>query len=344
MRIATFGEIMLRLNTQNDKRLIQSKSLEISFAGSEANVAVDLSYWGVDARFLTVVPDNTLGEMVLNDLNQFKVDTSHIFKTKEERLGLLYIEQGANQRGSKVIYDREYSAFSKSELTENYFDKAFEGCDWFHWSGITPGLNENSLKNIKLAIRSAKKNGLKISCDLNYRSKLWKYGIQPFEVMHELLEETNVILGNEEDAIIMLNIDNPGINVNKGDLESESYIAICNNIFDKFPKCEAIAFSKRESISANHNNWSAILATRNTFIESTNYEIKNIVDRVGAGDSFSAGIIYGLNTFNNDYRKTLEFATAASCLKHSISSDYCLATKEEILQLVKGNSIGRIIR
>lgn len=344
MKIVTFGEIMMRLDAQNHNRLIQSKSLDLRFAGSEANVAVDLAYWRLNTRYLSVVPDNILGEMVINDLAQYKVDTDNVVKTPNQRLGLLFLEPATNQRSSKVVYDREYSAFASTQLDKAYFEKALKDCTWVHWSGITPGLNETSVNNLKKVLEVAKEQGLTISCDLNYRGKLWNYGLQPDEVMLELLANTSVIMGNEEDAILMLGIENHGIDINKDELDTELYIKVTQSIFKKFPNCETICFSKREAISANHNNWSAILAKRKLFLESKNYEIKNILDRVGAGDSFSAGIIYGLNNFNEDYRKTLEYATAASCLKHSINGDYCLAKPNEIMELVKGNTKGRIVR
>lgn len=344
MRIATFGEIMMRLSTQNHNKLIQTNALDLGYAGSEANVAVDLAYWGIDTLYMTVIPDNITGEMVIKDLNQYRVDTDSIVKVPDTRLGLLFLEPGTNQRSSKVVYDREYSAFANTQLDKNYYEQALKGCTWFHWSGITPGLNENCVNNLRIALEVANEKKLTISCDLNYRGKLWNYGKHPDEVMPELLNNTSIILGNEEDATLMLGIENPGIDITNDTLDNELYIKITQSIFDKFPQCETICFSKREAISANHNNWSAILSRRNLFFVSKTYEIKNILDRIGAGDSFSAGIIYGLNHFDGDYEKTLEYATAASCLKHSINGDYCLAKTEEIAELVDGNTKGRIVR
>ena len=344
MKIATFGEIMMRITTQNKNRFIQSKSADISFAGSEANVAVDLAYWGLNTRYLTVLPDNIPGEMVVNDIAQYRVDTNKIMNTPDQRLGILFLEPGVNQRSSKVVYDREYSAFANTKLDRNYFEQALEDCTWFHWSGITPGLNENCVNNLRVALEVANEKKLTISCDLNYRGKLWNYGKLPAEVMPELLDTTSVILGNEEDAILMLGIENPGIDITSDALGNELYMKVTQSIFDKFPRCKTICFSKREAISANHNNWSAILSRRDLFLESKTYEIRNILDRVGAGDSFSSGIIYGLNHFEDDYRTTLEYASAASCLKHSINGDYCLTNPNEIMELVKGNSKGRIVR
>jgi len=344
MKIATFGEIMMRLSTPDQERIQQNNSFEVSFAGSEANVAVDLAIWGLQTSFITSLPDNELGEKVLFDINRFNVDTSNINQIKNGRLGMLFLEKGANQLGSKVIYDRSNSAFANHIFSEEFFENAFSDCHWLHWSGITPGLGQNSITNINNALNAASKKKLSISCDLNYRGKLWDFGVKPNEIMPSLLQNARVILGNEEDALIMLGLNNLNIDVEKGEIDVNTYKNICKAIFEKFPNCEIVCFSIRESKSADHNNWSSILATKNDFLISTKYEIKNIVDRVGAGDSFSAGIIYGLNTFNGDLQQTLEFATAASCLKHSIKGDYCICHANEIMKLMQGISSGRINR
>ncbi len=335
---------MMRLTSQNFNRMIQSKALDVSFAGSEANVAVDLAYWGINTRYITVLPDNMPGEMVVNDLNQYGVDTNLIAQQPKQRLGILFLEPGTNQRSSKVVYDRDHSAFANTKLDKEFFEDALKDCTWFHWSGITAGLNKNCVDNLKTALEVAKEKQLTISCDLNYRGTLWDYGSNPEEIMPELLADTSIILGNEEDAITMLGIENPGISIDNDNLQTVLYKTVTQSIFNKYTNCEIICFSKREAVSANHNNWSGILATRDLFLESQKYEIKNILDRVGAGDSFSAGILYGLNLFNEDLQKTLEFATAASCLKHSINGDYCLAKTNEIIEIVKGNTKGRIVR
>lgn len=345
MKIATFGEIMLRLSTVDYNRIKQSKFLEVSFAGSEANVAVNLAIWGEKSFFITSIPNNEIGDAVLNDLNRYQVDTSFIKVISDSRLGTFYIEKGANQLPSNVIYDRQYSSFILDIYTEDFFECAFDNVNWFHWSGITPGIGHNCIESLRIANKVAHKKGVTISCDLNYRSKLWKFGIDPKEIMPELLNNTNVIIGNEEDAQIMMGIENIHyIDVNEANIQEEQYKIICESIFNNFPLCNIIAFTIRESISADHNNWSAILATRNLFIKSKKYEIKNIVDRVGSGDTFAAGIIYGLNNFNDDYHKVLEFATAASCLMHSIKGDYCLCDVNTIKNLMNGSKSGRILR
>lgn len=345
MVVSTFGEIMMRLSTVDNNRINQSKFFEINFAGSESNVAVNLSLWGIKTSFISSLPDNDLGKLAISDLNRYSVKTEFIQKTLESRIGTIYIEKGANYLPSNVIYDRSCSAFAKDVFTVDFYHAALKDSKWLHWSGITPGLGINSIENLNKAIQVALEKGLTISCDLNYRSKLWNYGKFPHEVMPELIKSSNVILGNEEDAQIMLNLKNtPVVDVEKGKISIEHYKQICESIFEKYPACSVIAFSIRESKSADHNDWSAVLATRDSFFTSTKYKIKNIVDRVGAGDSFSAGIIYGLNTFKDDYQKTLEFATAASCLKHSIKGDYCLCNTNEITKLMQGISTGRINR
>lgn len=344
MKVATFGEIMMRFSTISNNKITQSDSFKISFAGSEANVAVALSYWGLNSKYLTALPNNDLGHMVLLDLNKYKIDTSSIILNENKRLGLLFIESGANQKPSKVIYDRKYSAFSQERFNKEYFKNALSGSNWLHWSGITPGTSQISIQNIINALEVAKDLNMKISCDLNYRNKLWDFGVNCNDIMPDLLTNANIIMGNEEDATLMLGLKSKNNCIGNGKIQLAVYKDICKEIFDKYAKCEIIAFSLRKSISANHNNWSAILATRDTFIHSKEYEIKNIVDRVGAGDSFSAGIIYGLSVYKNNLKKVLEFATAASCLKHSINGDYCLSKKEEVLKLIDGNSSGRIVR
>ncbi|MDD4156616.1 MAG: sugar kinase [Candidatus Cloacimonetes bacterium] len=345
MKISTFGEIMLRLSTVDNERISQSKYFEISFAGSEANVAVNLSIWGEDTFFITTIPNNEIGGSVLYELKRYGVDTSYIKRLTDSRLGTFYIEKGSNYLPSNVIYDRMHSSFIIDTYNEEFFDSAFRNANWFHWSGITPGLGLNTIENIKNATKSSRKLGLTISCDLNYRSKLWKNVGNPKDIMPELLSNTNVIIGNEEDAQIMLDLDDIDVvDVNHGTIDEQYYKQICNSIFKKYPNCNVIAFTLRESKSADHNVWSAILSTRDVFFTSQKYEIKNIVDRVGAGDTFAAGIIYGINNFQDDFQKILEFATAASCLMHSIKGDFCICNLETIFKLMSGNKSGRIVR
>ena len=344
MNFLSFGEIMLRLSTKNNERFSQANDLEVSFAGSESNVAVDLSNWGFKAAFFTSLPDNEMGDKVISDLKRHSVDVSFIKRKSNSRLGIIFVEKGANQLGSKVIYDRVGSAFATETFDSSFFAEVMDGKNWFHWSGITPGLGYQSIENIKAALKTAALKNLTISCDLNYRSKLWDFGVKPTEVMPELLQSAEIFTGNEEDAVIMLGLKNKEIDVNKGKINHETYNSIGQEIFKKYPKCRIIGISIRESISADHNKWSAILMTRDETFISTKHEIRNIIDRIGAGDSFTAGLIFGLSTFGEDYQKVIEFATAASCLKHSIKGDYCLVSLDEINKLISGNASGRIIR
>lgn len=344
MKVATFGEIMMRLSTLSNNRICQSSFFEVSFAGSEANVAVDIAIWGEKSLFISSVPNNELGDAVIYDLGRYKVDTNFIKILPNSRLGTLYIEHGASYRKSKVLYDRKNSAFSNNMFTEDFFHSAFNNCDWFHWTGITPGLGLSSIENIKKAIKVAKHKEMTISCDLNYRAKLWDFNLEPKEIMPELLQDVDILLGNEEDAQLMFDIEFPYIIDVEKDISHDLYKNICSIIFKRLPKCSIISFTIRESQSADYNNWSGILATKDEFYISNKYRINNIVDRVGSGDSFSAGIIYGLNHFKYDYQKTLDFAIAASCLKHSIKGDYCLCTTNEIFKLMSGSKSGRIER
>ena len=342
MRITTFGEIMMRLSASGNETILSGHCFETSFAGSEANVLVALAYWGVNTKYLTVLPDSVLGLKAIHDLGKYGVDTSSIVSLEGERMGLLFLEYGANQRSDKVIYDRKKSAFANKKFDKKYFFEEIQDSDFFHWSGITPATSENGVCNIINAIEAASKEKIKISCDLNYRSSLWDYGSNPKKIMPKLLSSANVIIGNEEDAAAMLEL-NVECDISKG-ADIEVYKRICDKIFGMFPNCEVIAFTLRHSISANHINWSSVLATRKEFFQSTKYSINNIVDRVGSGDSFAAGILYGLLNFNHDFQRVLEYATAASCLKHSIKGDYCLVKKEDIFELMDGNSLGRIKR
>lgn len=344
MNFISFGEIMLRLSTKNNERIIQSNELEVSFAGSESNVAVNLAGWGFNTAFASSLPHNELGNKAINDLKRYGVDIRFIKLKPDSRLGIIFVEKGANQLASKVIYDRTNSAFANESFDDSYFYDAMEGKEWFHWSGITPGLGYQSIENIKTAIKIAKQKKLTISCDLNYRSKLWNFGVKPSEIFPELLEDVNIITGNEEDAVIMLGLKSKPIDVNFGKININAYNEIGHEIFQKFPNCKIVGFSLRESISADHNSWSGILMNGSNTYFSAKYEIRNIIDRVGAGDSFTAGLIYGLSVFNNDYQKIVEFATAASCLKHSVKGDYCLVALSEICNLMAGNASGRITR
>lgn len=342
MKIASFGEIMLRLTCEDKLKIIQSNKFDISFAGAEANVSLALANWGVQSSFISILPKNELGELVIADLKKYSVDDSLIIQD-EGRLGILFLEGGANQRGSKVIYDRKNSTFSNIEISYEWFLEKLNGYDWLHWTGITPSLSEVSLQNCKNAIKAANNHEIVISTDLNFRNKLWDYGKKANEIMPELLEFSKIIIGNEEDADKVLGIKPKKTDVSKGVVEIEAYRDIAEQVYNKFPRCEIVAFSLRESLSADHNRWSGVLFNGKDFIVSPKYDIKNIVDRVGSGDSFAAGLIYGLQN-KESHQDALNFAVAASCLKHSISGDYCLASISEVNQLMDGNFSGRINR
>lgn len=333
---------MLRLSTIGYDRFQQSSKFESSFAGAETNVAVDLAIWGEKTRFLTVLPNNPLGFKCLSDVMQYNVDTNFV-KSVTGRLGVMFIEKGASQRGSQVIYDRRNSCISETKLDTDYFKNAFHGCDWFHFTGITPAISKISWENCVRAIEVAKQLGMTISTDLNYRAKLWNYGTKATEIMPSLIRHSNIIIGNEEDAILSLGLNGKNIDVTTGILPIDNYQIISEDIFKQNPQCKYIAFTLRESLSANHNKWSAVLFCRDSIYISKKYDITHIVDRVGAGDSFAAGLIFGLR-FYREPQLALEYAIAASCIKHTVSGDYCLATVEEIETLMNGNNSGRIKR
>ena len=341
MKIVTFGEIMLRLKSIQNERLFQSPLLEATFGGGEANVAVALSHLGLDTEFVTLLPKNTIGDSCKNTLRYHNVGTNFIKQTSN-RLGIYFIEAGANQRPSKVVYDRADSAISKIDDDQLDWDNIFSDAAWFHVSGITPAISEGAALQAILAMKKAKKNNVTISCDLNFRKKLWKYGKSAQDIMPILARYADVLIGNEEDFQKSLGYENDS-NVEGGELDKSSYLKMCEKIFNDYPNVKKIGITLRESFSANHNDWSALLATRDSAYFSKKYSIKDIVDRVGAGDSFSAGLIFGLSQ-NYSVQESLDYAVALSCLKHSIVGDFSLTTKDELIQLVNGNCTGRVQR
>lgn len=341
MKILTFGEILLRLAPIGYKKLFQNELLESTFCGSEANVAVSLSNFGLDSRFLTKVPNNDIGISAIRSLNYFGVNTSNVIYGGE-RLGIYYLEKGASQRPSKVIYDRENSSISKVGLNDFNWDKIFEGVDWFHFSGINPALSESMKKVTIEALKTAKSKNIITSIDLNYREKLWdKKSAQ--NAMDQIMTYVDVCIGNEEDSSTMLNIKANNTDVNKGKIDYNGYKEVCEQISEKY-NCNFVAMSLRKSFSASLNNWSGVLYSKKekSFFVSNEYEI-NIIDRVGSGDSFAAGIIYSLISGNAN-KSGLDFAVASSCLKHTIEGDFNRINKSDVLSLVDGNSSGRIKR
>ena len=338
-RIITFGEIMMRLNPEGYRRFVQAEKFEVSYAGGEANVAVSLANYGMDASFVSKVPAHEIGQCAVNALRKFGVDTKHMVRGGE-RLGTYYVEKGASQRASKVIYDRAYSAISLAEASDFDWDTIFEGADWFHWTGITPALGGNLPEICLEACKAAKAKGVKISCDLNYRKKLWSTE-KAREVMSELVKYVDVCIANEEDAKDVFGIEAEGTDINAGKLNHEGYISVAKQICEKFG-CEKVAITLRSSISANDNDWAAMLYTDGEAYFSPSYRI-HIVDRVGGGDSFGGGLIYSLLT-EKEPQDAINFAVAASCLKHSIEQDFNLVSIAEAEALAAGNATGRVQR
>lgn len=343
MKVVTFGEIMLRLKSPAYERWFQSPTLEATFGGGEANVAVSLANYGMEASFVTVLPDNAIGDACLRELRGFGVDTSAIVK-KPGRMGIYYLETGAVQRPSKVIYDRANSAIAEASPDDIDWDKALEGAGWFHITGITPAISESAAELSLAAVKAAKKLSLHVSCDLNYRKNLWKYGKTADQVMTELVKYVDTIIANEEDfqKSLLLKADSQSA-VETGELNVEQYKAIARLAMEKYPNVKRVAITLRESKSANHNDWSACLYNGKDFFLSRKYAITDIVDRVGGGDSFGAGLIYGLNNYS-DEQSALEFAVAASCLKHTISGDFNRVSVPEVEGLMKGSGSGRVQR
>ena len=341
MKYLTFGEIMLRLKSPGHERFFQSPMLEATFGGGEANVAVSLANYGEDVGFLSVLPKNAIGDECIKELRRFGVDTSRVVRGGE-RLGIYYLETGANQRPSKVVYDRAYSAIAMAKPGDIDWDKTFEGVEWFHITGITPAISESAMELSLESVREAKKRGITVSCDLNYRKNLWKYGKKASEVMRELAKYVDVAIANEEDVQKSLEITTDVV-VESGELDRSKYKALGDKVLEAYPDMKMIAITLRESKSADWNGWAACLNDREHFYESKRYEIRDIIDRVGGGDSFAGGLIYGLNNYESR-QQALEFAVAASCLKHSIDGDFNRVDVDEVEKLMGGDGTGRVQR
>lgn len=338
-KVVTFGEIMLKFSPQNFQRFLQATSMNVEYAGAEANVAVSLANYGMKVAFVSKLPNNDFGDAALNILRHYGVDTSRAVRGGE-RIGIYFVEKGASQRPSKVIYDRKGSAIASAHPSAFKWDEIFEGATWFHFTGITPALSE-ALASICLdACRAAKAKGITISCDLNYRKKLWSRE-RAKEVMTELCQYVDVCIANEEDAADVFDITAENTEINSGVIDLQSYASVARQLQQRFG-FQKVAITLRESISASDNNWSAILFDGKQVYTSRKYAI-HIVDRIGGGDSFGAGLIYGLTQYG-DPQKTLEFAVAASCLKQTIEGDFNLVSKAEVESLMNGNCNGRILR
>lgn len=342
-RVITFGEIMLRLKSPGYERFFQSPTLEATFGGGEANVAVSLANYGMDTAFVTVLPKNDIGEACKRELRGFGVDTSKIVR-KDGRMGIYYLETGAVQRPSKVIYDRAGSTIAEAKPGDIDWESVFEGATWFHLTGITPAISQGAADLSLEAVKAAKKLGVHVSCDLNYRKNLWKYGKRADEVMTELVRYVDTVIANEEDFQKSLGLSAESSSaVEEGQIDVELYKKIASTAMEKYPNIKRVAITLRESRSANHNDWSACLYNGRDFFLSRKYSITDIVDRVGGGDSFGGGLIYGLNTYD-DEKTALEFAVAASCLKHTIPGDYNRVSVSEVESLMKGSGTGRVQR
>ena len=339
--IATFGEIMLRLKSPGRERLFQSPLLEATFGGGEANVAVSLANYGHHGVFVSALPDNEIGDACIGELRRHGVDTGRVLRTGG-RMGIYFLETGANQRGSNVVYDRAPSAIADAKPGDFDWPAIFDGVDWFHLTGITPALSEGAAALSLEAVQAAKAAGVTVSCDFNYRGKLWKWGKPAPEVMTELVRFVDVGIANEEDCQKSLGIT-VDVDVTTGDLDLAKYEALTAKMLEVFPGMSVIAITLRESMSADRNGWSACLRDENGFRHSRRYEITDIVDRVGGGDSFGGGLIHGLLTYD-DKQQALEFAVAASCLKHSIDGDFNRVTVKEVTKLMGGDASGRVSR
>ncbi len=343
MRILTFGEIMLRLRAPGHERFFQSNMMEATFGGGEANVAVSLAQYGMDAEYLTVLPKNALGEECIRELRRFGVDTRKILRSGNGRMGIYFLENGANQLPSKVIYDRADSAIALAKPGDIDWDSAFAGVNWFHITGITPAISESAMQLSLESVKKARELGIVVSCDLNFRKNLWKYGKSAPQVMRELVQYVDIAIANEEDCQKALEINAPGVSVESGELKRDKYQKLSNAVLEAYPNLKLIAITLRESKSADQNGWAACLNNREDFLVSKQYEINDIIDRVGGGDSFAAGLIYGLHAYE-DQQQALEFAVAASCLKHSIIGDFNRGSLEDVVKLMGGDGTGRVQR
>lgn len=341
MKFLTFGEIMLRLKAPGQERFFQSPALEATFGGGEANVAVSLANFGMDAAFLTVLPEGPIGDACMAELRRFGVDTGRI-QRGPGRMGIYYLEGGANQLPSKVVYDRAASSAALAKPGDIDWDSAFDGVDWFHITGITPAISESAMELSLESVKAARARGITISCDLNYRKNLWKYGKRAAEVMRELANYVDVAVANEEDVQKSLEITTDVV-VESGALDRDKYRTLGDKVLAAYPNMKMIAITLRESHSADWNDWAACLNDGKNFYVSKKYEIRSIVDRVGGGDSFAGGLLYGLNHYE-DRQQALEFAVAASCLKHSILGDFNRAGVSDVEKLMGGDGTGRVQR
>ena len=342
-KVVTFGEIMLRLASPGYLRFSQSSQLEATFGGGEANVAVSLANYGIPASFVSRLPKNDIGDWAIQNLRKYNVQTQDILRGGE-RVGIYFLETGAVARASKVVYDRAGSAIADIQPGMLDWEAIFKDANWFHWTGITPALSEGAAATCLEGIKMANKLGVTVSTDLNFRKNLWKYGKTAAEVMPELVAGCDVILGNEEDAEKVFHIQPEGVDVTAGHVEAAAYESVCRQLVKRFPRAKKVIITLRGSINANHNTWAGTLFNGEEIFFSPQYDITHIVDRVGGGDSFMGGLICGLLTYPDDDQQALNFAVAASCLKHTIYGDFNLVTVDEVKNLMKGDGSGRVSR
>ncbi len=343
-KVVTFGEIMLRLAPPGFLRFSQTNTFDVIYGGGESNVAVSLANYGIPVDFVTRLPDNDIGRCALMEMRKRGVGTDHII-FGGERLGIYFLETGAVSRGSKVVYDRAHSAVSTIESGMIDWERVFDGAQWFHWTGITPAISQGAADVCLEAIKAANQLGITVSTDLNYRKKLWKYGKTPGEIMPDLVAGCDVILGNEEDAEKHFGIHPDEVDVTQGDsMDAAAYISVCKQLMDRFSRAKKIIITLRGSISASHNTWSGVLFNGTDFFSAPTYQITHIVDRVGGGDSFMGGLIYGLLNYPDDDQTALNYAVAASCLKHTIYGDANQVTIDEVEKLMGGDASGRVSR
>ncbi len=344
-KIVTFGEIMLRLATPGYLRFSQTNELSATFGGGEANVAVSLANYGMEAEFVTRLPENDIAAACVKDLHKHGVKTDHIVYGGD-RMGIYFLETGAVARASKVVYDRAHSAISEIKPGMIDWEQVLAGADWFHWTGITPAISQGAADVCLEAIQTANRLGIPVSCDLNYRKNLWKYGKNASEVMPDLVAGCDIILGNEEDAEKVFGIKPEGFDVTAtaGEVNAAEFESVCTQLMQRFPRARKVIITLRGSINANHNTWGGVLYDGKQLFQSPRYDITHIVDRVGGGDSFMGGLIYGLLTYPQDDQQALNFAVAASCLKHTIYGDYNEVTVKEVENLMKGDGSGRVSR
>ena len=343
MKIVTFGEIMLRLAPPGFQRFTQARTFEAVYGGGEANVAVSLANYGETVDFVTRLPKNDLGDACLSSLRGLGVGTAYIARGGE-RIGIYFLEAGAAQRASKVIYDRAGSSFATIQPGMIDWKNVFSGVDWFHWTGITPAVSQGAAEVCREAILVARELGLTVSTDLNFRAKLWKWGKTAGEVMADLVGMCDVALGNEEDAEKVFGIKAPESDITAGKVEADHFLFVCEKLAERFPSLKTISITLRGSLSASHNTWSGVLWKEGAFFSAPTFDILPIIDRVGGGDAFMGGLIYGLRKFPSDPQKALNFAAAAACLKHSIIGDFNAVSVSEVETLMGGDASGRVSR